>query len=136
MAESFIQRELAPKRLIFWIFWLGSHIGLFAYGFIKQRDDPELSDLTAIGLSVTTSRGAGLCLAFDGALILLPICRNIISYLRLTFLNNVIPFDENIWFHRQCAYSMLLWTLVHTFSHYINFMRAEELGLAPAWKIH
>ncbi|CAB4384688.1 unnamed protein product [Rhizophagus irregularis] len=138
MAEiaSFFERELAPKRLLFWIFWLGSHAGLFAYGFIKQRDDPELSNLTAIGLSVTMSRGAGLCLAYDGALILLPVCRNIIRYLRLTFLNKLIPFDENIWFHRQVAYSMLIFTLIHTFAHYINFIRAEELKIKEAWAIH
>ncbi|CAB4384687.1 unnamed protein product [Rhizophagus irregularis] len=136
MVESFFERKFAPKRLLFWIFWLGSHAGLFAYGFIKQRDDPELSNLTAIGLSVMMSRGAGLCLAYDGALILLPVCRNLISYLRLTFLNKLILFDENIWFHRQVAYSMLLWTLIHTFSHYINFIRAEELGIEKAWFIH
>jgi len=136
MAPSFIERELSPKRLMFWIFWFGSHIGLFTYGFIKQRDDPELAQLTAIGLSVMTSRGAGLCLAYDGALILLPVCRNIIRYLRLTFLNRIIPFDENIWFHRQVAYAMLFWTLVHTFAHYINFVIVErKLGI-PAWFLH
>jgi len=136
MAESFIEREFTPKRLFFWIFWFGSHIFLFVYGFIKQKDDPELAHLTKIGLSVTVSRGAGLCLAYDGALILLPVCRNIIKYLRLTFLNKLIPFDENLWFHRQCAYSMLLWTLVHTFAHYINFIRVEELGIGKAWAVH
>ncbi|GBB98951.1 hypothetical protein RclHR1_03370018 [Rhizophagus clarus] len=136
MVESFFEREFAPKRLLFWIFWLGSHAGLFAYGYIKQRDDPELSRLTNIGLSVLMSRGAGLCLAYDGALILLPVCRNIIRYLRLTFLNKLIPFDENIWFHRQVAYSILFWTLIHTFSHYINFIRAEELNISSAWAIH
>src|SRR6266536_4364578 len=137
MAEvSFFEREFAPKRLLFWIFWFGSHAGLFAYGYIKQMDDPELSWLTEIGLSVLISRGAVLCLSYDGALILLPVCRNIIRYLRLTFLNKLIPFDENIWFHRQCAYSILFWTFVHTVSHYINFIRAEELNIAPAWFIH
>lgn len=136
MAESFIERELSPRRLIFWTFWLTSHTFLFVYGYFKQKDDPELDQLTAIGLSVLVSRGAGLCLAFDGAIILLPVCRNIIKYLRLTFLNKIIPFDENIWFHRQVAYSILIWTLAHTFSHYINFIRAEQLNLAPAWVIH
>ncbi|CAJ0642389.1 4720_t:CDS:1, partial [Entrophospora sp. SA101] len=72
MADSFIKREFAPKRLSFWIFWFSSHIGLFFYGFYKQKNDPELAHLNAIGFSVWTSRGAGLCLAYDGALILLP----------------------------------------------------------------
>src|SRR6185369_3262655 len=98
------------KCLFFWIFWIGSHIGLFFYGFFKQKDDIELAHLNKIGFSILVSCGAGLCLAYDGALILLPICRNIIKYLRLTpFLNKIIPFDENVWFHRQCAYAMLFW---------------------------
>ncbi|CAG8491507.1 17837_t:CDS:2, partial [Racocetra fulgida] len=96
-----------------------------------------LDNLNVIGLSVWTSRGAGLCLAYDGALILLPVCRNIIRYLRaLSFLNRLIPFDENLWFHRQTAYSMLFWTLVHTFAHYVNFWKLEQLGLFQAWQLH
>ncbi|CAG8482268.1 7855_t:CDS:2 [Ambispora leptoticha] len=138
MPDSFFKREFAPKRLAFWIFWFTSHIGLFVYGFLKQKDDPELANLNVLQLSVWMSRGAGLCLAYDGAIILLPVLRNVIKYLRLTFLSRIIPFDENIWFHRQVAYSMLLWTLVHTFSHYINFYRLEMItnGARPAWKTH
>ncbi|CAG8781557.1 18675_t:CDS:1, partial [Acaulospora morrowiae] len=128
MADSFLKRELAPKRLAFWIFWFGSHIGLFIFGFLKQKDDVELNNLNVLGLSVWSSRGAGLCLAYDGALILLPMCRNIIKYLRgISFINKVIPFDENIWFHRQTAYAMLFFTLVHVFAHYVNFWRLEQL---------
>jgi len=134
--ETFFQREFAPKRLAFWIFWFGSHIGLFIYGFLKQKDDDSLATLNSIGLSVWTSRGAGLCLAYDCSLILLPVCRNIIKYLRLTFLNRIIPFDENIWFHRQVAYSLLFFTLIHTFAHYINFFKVEVLGLFPTWTVH
>ncbi|CAG8479596.1 8737_t:CDS:2 [Ambispora gerdemannii] len=138
MPESFFRREFAPRRLAFWIFWFGSHGGLFVYGFLKQKNDPELANLNVLQLSVWMSRGAGLCLAYDGALILLPVLRNIIKYLRLTFISRIIPFDENIWFHRQVAYSMLLWTLVHTFSHYVNFWKLEIVtnGQRPAWKTH
>ncbi|RHZ81808.1 hypothetical protein Glove_117g576 [Diversispora epigaea] len=135
--ETFITREFAPKRLAFWIFWFGSHIGLFIYGFLKQKTDHELDNLNVIGLSVWSSRGAGLCLAYDGALILLPVCRNLIKQFRsFRFLNNIIPFDENLWFHRQTAYAMLIFTLIHTFSHYINFWKLEQLGLKPAWSTH
>ncbi|CAG8706331.1 10340_t:CDS:1, partial [Cetraspora pellucida] len=140
MAESFssrLSKEFTLKRLTFWIFWFGSHIGLFILGFYKQKDDRSLDNLNVLGLSVWTSRGAGLCLAYDGALILLPVCRNIIKYLRaLSFLNKFIPFDENLWFHRQTAYSLLLWSLVHTFAHYVNFWTLEQLGLFQAWKLH
>lgn len=137
MAENFVKREFAPKRLAFWIFWFGSHIGLFMYGFFKQKDDPELNNLNVLGLSVWMSRGAGLALAYDGAIILLPMCRNLIKYLRgMSFINRIIPFDENIWFHRQTAYAMLVFTLIHVFAHYVNFWRLQELHKFNAMNLH
>lgn len=71
------------------------------------------------------SRGAGLVLAFDGALILVPMLRNVIRVVRpkLTWL---FPADENIWFHRQVAYSMAFWAMVHTTAHYVNFINVER----------
>jgi NADPH oxidase len=51
--------------------------------------------------------------------------RNIIRIIRpkLTWL---FPADENIWFHRQVAYSMAFWAMVHTTAHYVNFLNVER----------
>ena len=51
--------------------------------------------------------------------------RNIIRVVRpkLTWL---FPADENIWFHRQVAYSMAFWSMVHTTGHYVNFFNVER----------
>jgi len=51
--------------------------------------------------------------------------RNIIRVIRphLTWL---FPADENIWFHRQVAYSMAFWAMVHTTAHYVNFINVER----------
>ena len=51
--------------------------------------------------------------------------RNIIRIVRprLTWL---FPADENIWFHRQVAYSMAFWAMVHTTAHYVNFITVER----------
>lgn len=58
-------------------------------------------------------------------LILVPMWRNIIRIVRphLTWL---FPADENIWFHRQVAYSMAFWAMVHTTAHYVNFINVER----------
>jgi NADPH oxidase 1 len=73
------------------------------------------------------SRGAGLCIAFDTALILLPMLRTIITmvYPKLTLL----ALDENIWFHRQTGYALVFFTIIHVTGFYVNFYRIEELGL-------
>lgn len=157
MGETWFQREfLAPRRLAFNVFFYGSQIFWFALGWylqvclniislrpvlltplFHQETDKKLVALNGLTYSVWTSRGAGLVLAYTGGLILLPMLRNIIRIIRpkLTWL---FPADENIWFHRQVAYSMAFWAMVHTTAHYVNFINVERtrtfcvsLTLAP-----
>lgn len=89
-----------------------------------QESDPKLAGLNTLTFSVWLSRGAGLCLSIDVTLILLPMCRNILRWLRpkLKFL----PLDESQWFHRQVAYAMLIFTIVHVSAHYVNFFNVEK----------
>lgn len=65
------------------------------------------------------SRGAGLVLLLDGGLILLPMCRNILRFLRPKI--KFLPLDESQWFHRQTAYAMLFFTILHTTAHYVKY---------------
>jgi len=55
-------REFKGRRLVWNIFFYGSHIGLFAFGWHKQAADPRLAALNGLKFSVWISRGAGLCL--------------------------------------------------------------------------
>lgn len=41
--------------------------------------------------------------------------------LRRTPLNDIIPFDKNITFHKAAAWSIVFWSIVHTISHMFNF---------------
>jgi NADPH oxidase len=67
---------------------------------------------------VWLSRGAGLVLSVDGTLILLPMCKIALRYIRPKI--RWLPLDESQWFHRQVAYSLLLWTIVHVSAHYVK----------------
>ncbi|KAF8807327.1 NADPH oxidase isoform 1 [Phlegmacium glaucopus] len=138
MGESWFQREfLVPRRLVFNILFYGTQIALFAYGWHSQATNLRLAGLNTLKFSVWLSRGAGLVLAFDGALILVPMLRNIIRVVRprLTWL---FPADENIWFHRQVAYSLAFWAMVHTSAHYVNFINVEltQIRKQTALQIH
>lgn len=135
-AESWVKRELTGRRLLFWIFWWGSHWGLFAFGWWKQAVDQRLAGLNTLTFSVWLSRGAGLALSYDGGLILLPMCRNILRVIRPQI--KWLPLDESQWFHRQTAYTMLLFTIIHTTAHYVNFFNVEKSQIRPttAIKIH
>jgi NADPH oxidase 1 len=84
-----------------------------------QEADNKLAALNTLKFSVWISRGAGLVLSVDITLILLPMCRNLLTLIRpkLPWLH----LDESQWFHRQVAYTLLFWAMVHTSAHYVKY---------------
>ncbi|KAH6708852.1 FAD-binding domain-containing protein [Leptodontidium sp. MPI-SDFR-AT-0119] len=131
-----VEHQLWGSKLVFNFLFHGGHIALFAFGWWKQFNDPKLAGLNTLTFSVWISRGAGLALSVDGAMILLPMCRNILRWVRPKI--RFLPLDESQWFHRQVAYSMLLWTIVHTCGHYVNFFNVEKTQIrkVTALEIH
>ncbi len=85
-------------------------LSLVAYGWYSQVSNQRLAVLNGLKYSVWTSRGAGLVLAFDGGLILVPgplplyswrylltaVLRNLIRFVR-PIVRWLLPADENIW---------------------------------------
>ena len=69
------------------------------------------------------ARSAALTLHVDVAFILLPVCRNFISFLRRTPLNDFIPFDKALNFHKLTAWSIVLFTTIHILAHMANFYK-------------
>ncbi|KAL0260940.1 hypothetical protein SLS55_004632 [Diplodia seriata] len=102
----------------------------------KQATDERLAALNLLKWSVWISRGAGLVLSLDTMLIVLPMCRTLLRLVRPKI--RWLPLDESIWFHRQVAYSMVFWTIVHTCGHYVNFFNVEATQVRPelALQIH
>jgi NADPH oxidase len=78
-----------------------------------------LPGLSRLKYSVHISRGAAVPLSLDLMLLLLPMCRITITQLRLFI--KWIPLEESAWFHRQVAYTMLFYTIVHTAGHYVKY---------------
>ncbi|TKX24347.1 ferric/cupric reductase transmembrane component-like protein 2 [Elsinoe australis] len=122
--RPFWRAQLTPRKLTFDLIFHGFHIAIFIVGWWKQATDNRLAALNTLNFSVWFSRGAGLVLSVDVLLILLPMCRNLLRIIRPKV--RYLPLDESQWFHRQCAYSLLFWTIVHTASHYVNFFNVER----------
>ncbi|KAG8899927.1 hypothetical protein FRB99_006355 [Tulasnella sp. 403] len=121
---------MVPRRLLFNVLWYGSHLAVFAYGWYSQASNKRLAALNGLKFSVWTSRGAGLVLGYDGFMILVPMLRNVIRVVRPKMMW-LFPADENIWFHRQVAYSLAFWAMVHTTAHYVNFINVELTQVRP-----
>ncbi|KAK3157934.1 hypothetical protein QOZ80_2AG0130450 [Eleusine coracana subsp. coracana] len=109
------------KRIWVVSLWLALNLGLFAYKFEQYK---RRAVFQVMGYCVCAAKGAAEALKLDMALILLPVCRNTLTRLRSTSLSEVIPFDDNINFHKVMAMFIVLATAVHTLAHVAcNFPR-------------
>ena len=43
-------------------------------------------------------------------------------------MNDIIPFDKNITFHKAAAWSIVFWSFVHTVAHMVNFVNLAILS--------
>ncbi|KAK4932521.1 hypothetical protein LTR66_015967, partial [Elasticomyces elasticus] len=127
---------LAGRKLAFYSSFHGLHVMIFILGWWEQATDERLATLNSLKFSVWFTRGAGLVLSVDLVLILLPMCRNLLRWVRPKV--RWLPLDESQWFHRQVAYSLLFWTVVHVAGHYVNFYNVERSQIRPdtAVQIH
>ena len=85
------------RRLWVLTLWVSIMIGLFTWKFIQYKNKDAFQ---IMGYCLLTAKGAAETLKFNMALILLPVCRNTITWLRSTKLGYVVPFDDNINFHK------------------------------------
>jgi respiratory burst oxidase len=85
------------KRLWVITLWICIMVGLFTWKFLQYKNRYEF---LVMGYCLTTAKGAAETLKFNMALVLLPVCRNIMTWLRSTRAAQILPFDDNINFHK------------------------------------
>ncbi len=100
-------------KILFLLLFIGINIALFLYAYTlpKYAFNTDWYRL---------ARGCGLALNFDGALVLVPVMRRWITWLRKTKLNEFLPIDEHIQFHKLVGHVIFVLSLVHTIAHIIN----------------
>lgn len=102
------------RRLWILTLWIMIMIGLFAWKFYQYTNKDAFE---AMGYCLPTAKGAAETLKFNMALILLPVCRNTITWLRSTKLAYFIPFDDNINFHKTIAAAIVIGIILHAGDH-------------------
>ncbi|CAN1138008.1 Respiratory burst oxidase homolog protein F [Linum perenne] len=71
-----------------------------------------------MGYCLSTAKGAAETLKFNMALILLPVCRNTITRIRRSRrINSVVPFNDNINFHKIVAGGIVIGVILHGGTH-------------------
>ncbi|KAF2800781.1 hypothetical protein K505DRAFT_344916 [Melanomma pulvis-pyrius CBS 109.77] len=119
-------------RRLFVFTFLILHLMVFTFGMMNYGiTDKSIGARGTFGITFPIARSAALVLHVDVALILFPVCRNLISMVRRTPLNGIIPFDKNITFHKLVAWSIVFFSWVHTIAHWVNLAKlavANNLG--------
>ncbi|XP_037358296.1 dual oxidase 2 [Talpa occidentalis] len=95
--------------------------GLFAeraYYYAFASPSSGIAEATFVGIIL--SRGTAASISFMFSYILLTMCRNLITFLRETFLNRYVPFDAAVDFHRWVAMAAVILAIVHSAGHLVN----------------
>nr|XP_043638965.1 respiratory burst oxidase homolog protein A-like [Erigeron canadensis] len=94
--------------------WILIMIGLFLWKYFQYK---QRAAFDVMGYCVLTAKGAAETLKFNMAIVLLPVCRNTITWLRSTKLSYAIPFDDNINFHKTIAAAIVIGVILHAGNH-------------------
>ncbi|XP_071692611.1 respiratory burst oxidase homolog protein C-like [Rutidosis leptorrhynchoides] len=116
--------------------WIGAMAGLFTYKYIQYKNRAAYD---VMGHCVSVAKGAAETLKLNMALILLPVCRNTITWLRnKTKLGVVVPFDDNLNFHKVIAFGITIGVGLHAISHltcdFPRLLHASEEKYEPMEK--
>ncbi|KAI9145003.1 ferric reductase NAD binding domain-containing protein [Paraphysoderma sedebokerense] len=110
------------KRIFFTLFII-AHIYMFVSTYLSYKIGKKfVTVMTLVGEGIPIAKSAAACINMDCGIILFPVCRTIISKLRVTFINDLVPLDKNITFHRYVAYAIVFFTWLHVSAHYWNYL--------------
>ncbi|KAK9926111.1 hypothetical protein M0R45_023359 [Rubus argutus] len=93
------------------LLWLIICSALFTWKFLQYR---HRAAFQVMGYCLSSAKGAAETLKFNMALILIPICRNTITWLRrYRSVNSIIPFNDTINFHKLIAGGIIVGVILH-----------------------
>jgi len=99
---------------LFVTLWAAANVVLFVLAFEKYR-------AAGAPWMVWIARGCGACLNFNGALILVPMMRRLLTWIRQSWLGKLIVVDESIAFHKLVGHAMFAFGVLHTAMHFTNY---------------
>nr|XP_046261464.1 NADPH oxidase 1 [Scatophagus argus] len=122
MANWIINHGLTSFILVV---WMGLNIFLFVRFYLfYDLGDQFFYTRHLLGSALAWARAPAAVLNFNCMLILLPVCRNLLSLLRGSFVccgrSMRKQLDKNLSFHKLVAYMIALMTAVHMIAHLLN----------------
>ncbi|XP_062091208.1 respiratory burst oxidase homolog protein E isoform X2 [Humulus lupulus] len=96
------------------LFWFAVMTCLFSWKFYQYS---HMAAFQVMGHCLPIAKGAAETLKLNMALVLLPVCRNTLTWLRSTRARTFVPFDDNINFHKLIACGIAVGIFVHAGNH-------------------
>lgn len=84
-----------------------------------MAEHTDLRHIMGVGIAIT--RGSAASLSFCYSILLLTMSRNLITKLKEFSIQQYIPLDANIQFHKIAACTALFFSVLHTVGHIVNF---------------
>lgn len=103
--------------------WL---LGYLVINVVLFADAMHCYQEQGANLAVQIARGCGACLNFNGGLILLPLCKSLITWLRHTPLYRVLPLDRPVDMHKGIAYAIIFFSALHIVAHISNYLISRQ----------
>ena len=82
---------------------------------------------------VMLARGCGACLNFNCALILVPMLRHFMSWLRAARLGRFLPLDHTVAFHKLVGHAIFGFAVVHIFAHFCNYLFGDGFSFSNVY---
>nr|ABC72118.1 gp91phox [Siniperca chuatsi] len=105
--------------------WLGINAFLFVHFYMAFLVERWFYTRVLLGQALPWAKAPAACLNFNCLLILLPVCRNLLSFLRgsIQYCSRTAArqLDRNLTFHKLVAYMIAFHTAVHIVAHLFNF---------------
>jgi len=129
MVSFFKRLRQDTPNIIFFVAFILVNIIVFAVDYAKYLRYKEFFYLRVfLGHFLPLARASAACLKLNSALVLIPICRNCLLYLRSFLSNCPEPFgrssrrllDRHVVHHKWIARSILFFTLLHVGAHTFN----------------
>jgi predicted ferric reductase/Ca2+-binding EF-hand superfamily protein len=120
---SFSQRlgRLLENRLPYFAFfalWSTITTAFFLTGALAYR---------SAGVWVMLAHGCGAALNFNAALVLVPVSRRLLSWVRSSRLGRFLPLDDAQAIHRFLGHVLFGLALVHTYAHFANYRESSGI---------
>lgn len=89
------------------------------YFFLLLNETAGIRQVTEIGLLMSRCTAAGMSFVYP--LLLLSMSRNLLTVVRQKYVNQFIPFDRSVDFHKLAAKTAVGMAIIHTIGHIMNF---------------